>query len=69
MAGRGEGVKKKTGRNSYELSTAFGKSHSGNSYHLNIFLVRKIGPELTSVLVSLYFVWGMLPQHGLVSGV
>ena len=30
---------------------------------------RKIGPELTSVPVSLNFVCGMLPQHGLMSGV
>ena len=34
-----------------------------------IFLVRKIGPQLTSVPISLYFVCGMLPQHGLMSGV
>ena len=34
-----------------------------------IFLVRKIGPELTSMPIFLYFVHGMLPQHGLMSGV
>ena len=27
-------------------------------------LLRKIGPELTSVLVFLYFIFGMPPQHG-----
>ena len=38
--------------------------------HWNFFfLVRNIGPELTSVPIFLYFVWGMLPQHGLMSGV
>ena len=31
-------------------------------------LVRKIGPELTSVPVFLCFVCGMPPQHGLMSG-
>ena len=31
------------------------------------FLVRKIGPELTSVPIFLYFVCGTLPQHGLMS--
>ena len=33
-----------------------------------LFLVRKIGPELTSVPIFLYFVCGMLPQQGLMSG-
>ena len=33
------------------------------------FLVRKIGPELTSVTVFFYFVGGSPPQHGLMSGV
>ena len=31
--------------------------------------MRKIGPELTSVPIFLYFVSGMPPQHGLMSGV
>ena len=31
--------------------------------------MRKIGPELTSVPIFLYFICGMLPQHGLMSGV
>ena len=31
--------------------------------------VRKIGPELTSVPIFLYFVCGTPPQHGLISGV
>ena len=30
-----------------------------------LFLVRKIVPELMSVLILLHFVCGMLPQHGL----
>ena len=30
--------------------------------------LRKIGPELTSVAIFLYFICGMLPQHGLISG-
>ena len=33
------------------------------------FLVRKIGPELTSVPIFLYFVCGMPPQHGLTNSV
>ena len=33
------------------------------------FCLRKIVPELTSVPISLYFVYGMPPQHGLMSGV
>ena len=37
--------------------------------YLFIFLVRKIGPELTSVPVFLHFVCGLLPQHGLMRGV
>ena len=32
------------------------------------FLVRRIGPELASVPVFLYFPCGTLPQHGLTSG-
>ena len=36
---------------------------------LLLFLVRKIGPELTSVPIVLYFVCGTLPQHGLMSNV
>ena len=32
------------------------------------FLLRKTGPELTSVPVSLYSICEMLPQHGLLSG-
>ena len=32
-------------------------------------LVKKIGPELTSVLIFLYFVCGMPPRHGLMIGV
>ena len=31
-------------------------------------LVRKMGPELTSVPIFLYFICGMVPQHGLMSG-
>ena len=31
--------------------------------------MRKIGPELTSVPVVLYFICEMLPQHGLMSDV
>ena len=31
--------------------------------------VRKIGPELTSMPIFLYFVCGMLPQQGLMSDV
>ena len=34
-----------------------------------LFLVRKIGSELTSVLVFLYFACRTPPQHGLMSGV
>ena len=34
-----------------------------------LFFVRKIRPELTSVPIFLYFVCGMPPQHGLMSGV
>ena len=34
-----------------------------------LFLVRKIGLELTSVPIFQYFVCGMPPQHGLMSGV
>ena len=34
-----------------------------------LVLVRKIGPELTSVPVFLYFVCGMLPLHGLMHSV
>ena len=33
------------------------------------FFVMKIVPELTSVPIFLYFVYGTLPQHGLMSGV
>ena len=36
---------------------------------LFLFFVRKIGPELTSVPVFLYFVYRMLPQYGLMSSV
>ena len=36
---------------------------------LLLFVVRKIGPELTSVAILLYFVRGMPPQHGLMSSV
>ena len=32
-----------------------------------LFLVRKIGPELTSVPIFLYFVYGSPPQPGLMS--
>ena len=35
---------------------------------VDFFFLRKIGPELTSVPIFLYFVCGMLPQHGLMSG-
>ena len=34
-----------------------------------LFLVRKISPELTLVPIFLYFVYGMLPQPGLMSNV
>ena len=34
-----------------------------------LFLLRETGPELTSVPIFLYFVHGLLPQHGLTSGV
>ena len=48
-------------------------SNSDESKFLSLdfiyFFVRKIGPELTSVPIFLYFVWGMPPQHGLMSGV
>ena len=33
------------------------------------FCLRKMVPELTSVPILLYFVYGMPPQHGLMSGV
>lgn len=33
-------------------------------YLFIIFLLRKIGPELTSMPIFLYFVCGMLPQQG-----
>ena len=33
------------------------------------FLVRKICPEQISVPIFLYFICGMPPQHGLMSGV
>ena len=36
---------------------------------LFLFLLRKIGPELTSVPIFLYFVCGTQSQHGLMSGV
>ena len=39
------------------------------SFLFLFFLLKKIGPELTSVPVFLYVVCGMLPQHGLMSGV
>ena len=29
-----------------------------------LLLLRKVGPELTSVPIFLYFVCGSLPQHG-----
>ena len=32
-----------------------------------LFLLRKIGPEVTSVPIFLYFICGTLPQHGLMS--
>ena len=35
--------------------------------HFLILLARKIGPELTSVPIFLYFVCGSWPQHGLMS--
>ena len=38
-------------------------------YNLKIILVRKTGPELTSVPIFLYCLCGMLPQHGLRSSV
>ena len=38
-------------------------------FFLFSFLMGKIGPELTSMPIFLYFVYGMPPQHGLVSGV
>ena len=31
--------------------------------------VRKIGPELTSMPISLYFVYGTLPWHGLMGDI
>ena len=34
-----------------------------------LFLLRKTGPDLTSVPIFLYFICGMPPQHGLTSGV
>ena len=37
--------------------------------HSSSFYLRKIVPELPSVPVFLYFVCGMLPQHGLMSSV
>ena len=36
---------------------------------LYFIFVRKTDPELTSVPIFLYFVYGMLPQCGLMSGV
>ena len=39
----------------------------GSGDHIFIVLVRKIGPELTSVPVFLNFVCGTPPQHGLMS--
>ena len=35
----------------------------------HFFLVRNIGPELTSVPIFHYLVSGVTPQHGLTSGV
>ena len=40
-----------------------------SSKHYFFVCEKKTGPELTSVPIFLYFVCGMLPQHGLVSGV
>ena len=37
--------------------------------HSFFFLLREIGPEPMSVPICLYFVCGMPPQHGLMSGV
>ena len=34
-----------------------------------LFLLRKTGPELTSMPTFLYFIRGPLPQHGLISTV
>ena len=34
------------------------------SFFLFFFLLRKISPELTSMLVFFYFICGSLPQHG-----
>ena len=43
-------------------------------FKVNVFVIflgggRKIVPELTTVAIFLYFVYGMPPQHGLMSGV
>ena len=41
-----------------------------NNKELRPFLcVRKIGPELTSMPILLHFVYGVPPQHGLLSSV
>ena len=34
-----------------------------------VLFLRRIGPELTSVLIFLYFLCGTLPRHGLMSSV
>ena len=41
----------------------------GNNQETENFLVRKIVPELTSMLILLYFVCEMPPQHNLMGGV
>ena len=56
------------GRRALTTSRAF--KSLGASLSLSFFfLVRKIGPELTSVTTFLYFVHETLPQHVLVSDV
>ena len=51
----------------YEEDSPWASIHCQSSSFFFLCL-RKISPELTSVLVFLYFVCGMLPQHGLMSG-
>ena len=63
MDGRLESVKE------HDIFVEFPHSSGLPSPDFLVFLVRKIGPELTSVTIFLYFVCGTLPQHGLMNSV
>ena len=57
------------GRYFWLVSMVTVTGHAWLSSALLPFLVRKMGPERTSVPIFLYFVCGTLPQHGLMSSV